>query len=223
MGASGHLHSFGYQPVSVNDFSATCGKVTWQSEGEHCASVGYPYSLVERSEWEVGQAGVDLQTTYTSYNCDIGVSIFCLCCVRINIVHLNVSKVIYVGLARLEIPCKKVLVLLFCDFLLIDISKLKISRPNVTADRNLFGKKKNIYIYIYIYIYKHFYMPLGRLSYRLGVRGIVFRSPGGARDSLDLEVARVVLGPSQSCVPWVPGPFLGGKAPRILSRPLTSI
>ena len=113
----------------------------------------------------------------------------------------------------MEIPSKQILVLLFCDFLLIDIFKLKISRSNVTADRHLFAKKA----------FKHFYMPHGRLSYRLGVRGIVFRSPGGARDSLDLEVTRVVLGPSQLCVPWVPGPFLGGKAAGTLSRPLTSI
>ena len=64
-------------------------------------------------------------------------------------------------------------------------------------------------------------MPLGRLSYRLGVPGIVFQSPGGARNSLDLEVTMVVLGPSQPCVPWVPGPFLGVKAAGTLSRPLT--
>ena len=65
-------------------------------------------------------------------------------------------------------------------------------------------------------------MLLCRLSYRLGVRGIVFRSPGGARDSLDLEMTRMVLGPSQPCVPWVPGPFNGAKAAGTLSRTLTS-
>jgi len=108
VGACGHLHSFGHRPVSVNNFSATCGKVTWQSEGEHCASVGYPYSMVE--EWVGSWAGwrwcadhiYQLQLRYRP------VFIFCLCCVRMNIVHLTVSKVIYVGLARLEIRSKQV-------------------------------------------------------------------------------------------------------------------
>jgi len=40
-------------------------------------------------------------------------------------------------------------VLLFCGFLFFDISELKISRPNVTADRNLFAKKKNIQAFLY--------------------------------------------------------------------------
>jgi len=118
------MHSFGYRPVRVNDFSATCGKVTWQSEGEHCASVGYPYSLVK--EWVGSWAGwrwcadriYQLQLWYRH------VFIFCLCCDRINIVHLNVSKVICVGLARLEITRKQVLVLLFCNL------RLQYRSPN---------------------------------------------------------------------------------------------
>ena len=107
VGASGHLHSFGYRPFSVNDFSATCGKVTWQSEGEHCASVGYPYSLVE--EWVGSWAGWRwcADHIYQLQLWNRPVFIFCLCCVRINIVHLNNSKVICVGLARLEIPSNR--------------------------------------------------------------------------------------------------------------------
>jgi ribosomal protein L37E len=115
VGASGHMHSFGYRPVRVNDFSATCGKVTWQSEGEHCASVGYPYSLVK--EWVGSWAGWRwcADRIYQLQLWNRHVFIFCLCCDRINIVHLNVSKVICVGLARLEITSKQVLVLLFCN------------------------------------------------------------------------------------------------------------
>jgi hypothetical protein len=102
------------------------------------------------------QAGVDVQTVYTSYSCDIGLSSFffvCLCCVRINVVQLNVSEVICVGLARLEIPSKQVFVLLSCDFLLIDISVLKIYRSNLTVDRNLFAKRKHTSFFICHFVY----------------------------------------------------------------------
>lgn len=188
-------------------------RLTWQSEGEHCASVGYPYSLVE--EWVGSWAGwrwcadhiYQLQLLYRP------VFISCLCCVRMNIVHLIVSKVIYVGMARLEMRSKQVCYfsVVFCFLIFLNWRFL----VRMWLQIEIYLQKRKTY--------KHFYMPLGRLSYRLGVRGIVFRSPGGASDSLDLEVTRVVLGSSQPCVPRVPGPFVGGKAAGTLSWPLTSI
>jgi hypothetical protein len=59
---------------------------------------------------------------------------------------LDVSKVIYVGMARLEMRSKQACLLLFCDWLLIDIFNLKVPCSNVTADRNLFCKKKSFFV-----------------------------------------------------------------------------